>query len=710
MKRNFNFIPMRLRFFTALTAFFVFSLFLLRLSFFIFFKDPTNPLPTELLLHSFYLGTKFDLRLALVSLLPIMLFSSLRPLHLFDARLGRLFWHGYLTLITTLVLLIYFFDFGHFSYLNVRLNAAAVSLLEDTAISIEMLWETYPIIRILFAFLFIILLFHFVVGKLFEQFKEKATEDIAFPLSRIQKVVVIVFSSFLVILGMYGKISYYPLRWSDAFYSTNAFASSIAVNPVLYLIDTFRAGNKNPYDEKVVREHYDEMAVYLGIPEKERRPLNYTRMIPVTGDALLATNRSDSPPPPAKGAPNIVLIQLESFSYQKTGLYGGTLNATPYFNELSKKGIFFDQFFTPHWGTARAVFTTVTGLPDTETHNTSTRNPMVICQNTIINAFTGHDKFYFLGGSASWGNIRGLLSHNIPHLKIYEEGNFKSPRVDVWGISDLALFKEANAVLTQHQDKPFFAYIQTAGNHRPYTIPEDHGGFVKQSPNLAELTKNGFGSVEEWNAFRFLDHSIGKFLEIAQKEAYFENTFFIFFGDHGTPTGRGETTPAWESVLRLSSMHVPFLIYAPKLIPDGHRDSKIASQTDILPTLARLAKIQYKNTTIGRDLLDPQFDEARFAYTITHGTPSEIGLLADPYYFQMNDDKTNKRLHRRNANIPEEDLLAKLPEEGKQLERQLLGIHETSKYMSYHNRAHCSGSRAPLRNESPSLGRLHQSQ
>ncbi len=48
----------------------------------------------------------------------------------------------------------------------------------------------------------------------------------------------------------------------------------------------------------------------------------------------------------------------------------------------------------------------------------------------------------------------------------------KSKTVDVWGISDKRLFLRSQYVLKE-QNKPFFAVIQTADNHRPYTIPEE---------------------------------------------------------------------------------------------------------------------------------------------------------------------------------------------------------------------------------------------
>ncbi|MBI3358761.1 MAG: sulfatase-like hydrolase/transferase [Nitrospirae bacterium] len=666
-------IPPFNRFLATIVVLFVITFSLLRLCFWIVFKNPADPVPISLLLHSFYLGFKFDLRLTLVMLLPVMALSSIRPIHLFHARFGRQFWTGFITLVAALIFLVYLFDFGHFAYLHTRLDAAAVSLLEDTAISLKMLWETYPILRAIFGLLAMTTLYHYIIGRLIQKYQEEIKANASL-LNRSQKIVTVALTLLLVILGLYGKMSYYPLRWSDAFYSTNSFASSIALNPVHYLVDTFRAGNKKPYDEKIVRNYYDEIASYLGVAEKNRKPFNYTRDIdPIKGTSVAG-------PPP-----NIVLVQLESFSYHKTGLYGSVLNTTPHFNELAKKGLFFNNFYAPHWGTARAVFTSLTGIPDVETHNTSTRNPMIICQHTIINSFRNYDKLYFLGGSASWGNIRGLLSNNIHNLSIYEEGSYQSPRVDVWGISDLALFEEANRVLKQKRDQPFFAIIQTAGNHRPYTIPEDNHGFLALSPDAATLEKNGFASAEEFNAFRFIDHSIGLFMEMARKEGYFDNTIFVFFGDHGTTAGRGDLTPRWETDLNLTGFHVPFLIYAPKLIPEGKVYSTIGGHPDILPTLAGLANNRYKNTTMGRDLLDSKLDSQRAALTITHGTISEIGLLENNYYFLMNDDGSHKRLNRRDTENPREDLLPKLPQEAVKMEHLLRGIHETSKYMLYHN-------------------------
>ncbi len=659
-------LPRTIGFSVVLVFLFVFPLFLLRLTFWKLFDNPANSVSFGTLIRSLYIGFKFDLRLSLLIILPFILTGWILPFNPFRLRIARIFWVLYFSALAFIIVLFYIVDFGHFAYLNVRLDSTAISLLEDAAISFQMVWETYPVIWMSLGLLTVSALFCYGVNRLFQLFTRISSPQ----MKRWQSALAVSLYILLVMFGIYGKLSYYPLRWSDAFYSPNAFASSIALNPVLYFYDTINAGGIK-YDKNIVSEHYVEMADYLGVTSKDREKLNFTRYIKPSGVI--------------KGRPNVVMVFLESFSYYKTGLNGNPLKPTTNFDALAKEGILFTKFYTPHWGTARSIFTAVTGIPDVETNNTSSRNPAIVCQNTIINAFEGYEKFFFIGGSASWGNIRGLLAHNVPGLKVYEEGSYGSPRVDVWGISDLALFEEANKVVGQVQDKPFFAIIQTAGNHRPYTIPEDNRGFRQESPDSEKLKRNGYESVEEYNAFRFLDHSVGKFVDMARKEKYFDNTIFVFFGDHGIRGDGGDSTPKYETQLGLTGFHVPFLIYAPKLIRGGQTYDSIASEMDVLPTIASLTSHEYMNKAMGRDLLDPVIESRHYGFTIVHRSTSEIGIFNDKFYLIMSENGSNKHLHRLDSDAPEEDVSGKYPEDVKNMERMLRGFHETSKYMLYYN-------------------------
>jgi phosphoglycerol transferase MdoB-like AlkP superfamily enzyme len=86
---------------------------------------------------------------------------------------------------------------------------------------------------------------------------------------------------------------------------------------------------------------------------------------------------------------------------------------------------------------------------------------------------------------------------------MHVEGTFSSPKMNVWGISDKNLFLEANKTFKQQQ-KPFFAIIQTADNHRPFMIPEEDKDFENIVPGDT-LRKYGFESIDEYNSFRYSD-------------------------------------------------------------------------------------------------------------------------------------------------------------------------------------------------------------
>ncbi len=638
----------------------------MRIVFWFIFSDPADVIPSTVTLESFYIGFKFDLRLALLIHLPLLLLAWIRPVHMVKTAMGRRLWCGYLTILGVVLLLFYFFDFGHYGYLETRINGTVLSFLYNPDISLEMIWESYPVIP----GLVLLALFAVVYGMLTAWIARRINRKDAFALTGAGKLVTIALFVVLYLLGIYGKLSYYPLRWSDAFFTNNNFATAVALNPVLYFLDTLK-NREVEYDLEKVRTYYDSMAHYLGVQDPDRENLNFIR----TKDKPGGTEKR----------PNVVIIFLESFAYYKTSVSGNPLDPTPYFNDMAKTGILFTRFYTPQHGTAQSIFTTITGIPDVELIKTSSRNPLVVRQHSIVNAFEGYEKFYFLGGSLNWAEIRGLLSHNIPGLKIYEEGSYTSPRADVWGISDLHLFEEANKVLREMKDKPFFAFIQTAGNHRPYTIPEDNRGFRSLSISEGDAVKYGFESVAGFNAIRFMDHSIQFFVQSAQQDGYADNTIFVFFGDHGSGRRHPEHMHKSEDQLQLTKYHVPLLIYAPGLIDEGKIDAKVASEVDVLPTIAGLVSIPYVNSTLGRDLLDSRYDTMRYAFTISHRQVAEIGLISDDFYFLTNADGTNRRLHALVSDKPWENVMDAYPEVTSTLAPLCYGFYEVANYIRYNN-------------------------
>jgi phosphoglycerol transferase MdoB-like AlkP superfamily enzyme len=651
---------------------------IMRIIFFAVFNGPYDNIPNSILIKSFYIGLRFDLRLVLLIHFPILLIGWIKPISLFQSKLGQKIWLFYLTFAFKITLLFYIVDFIYFEYLETRLDATILRFFHNFLISLNMVVESYPLGFIVLIFILIISIYWYGLRWLFM----KIDGAKIYSLTKWKKTAYIIVFVLVYLFGIYGKFSLYPLRWSNAFFSTYAFASALSINPVLFFFDTLK--NKDvKYDIEKVKEYYDITADYLNVTKKDKEKLNFIRI----------NEYDDKPNKIGKlGKPNIVIVLLESFAYYKTGLSKNPLKPTPNFDKIaSENSILFTRYYTPHGGTARSVFTAVTGIPDIELVETSSRNPLIVNQHTIINAFKGYDKYYFLGGSANWGEIRGLLSHNIKELQVFEEGSYASPAVDVWGISDLDLFKEANLVLKQKREKPFFAIIHTSGNHKPYTIPKDNENFKTVTADKDEVVKYGFRSVAAFNSFRFMDHSIGFFINIAKKEDYFKNTIFVFIGDHGL-IREAKHVHKSENELALSRFHVPLLIYAPELIPELMPElikekkiyDKTASEIDLLPTIASLTSTSYINSTFGKNLLDKEKSE-NYAFTIKHRQNPKIGLIGDNFYFLMNADKTNKRLHQIYTEKPIENVMNKFPDIASKMEKLLTGIYETAKYIRYNN-------------------------
>jgi phosphoglycerol transferase MdoB-like AlkP superfamily enzyme len=272
----------------------------------------------------------------------------------------------------------------------------------------------------------------------------------------------------------------------------------------------------------------------------------------------------------------------------------------------------------------------------------------------------------------------------VRDLQIYEEGSYDSPVIDVWGISDLDLFKEAHKVL-QHEKKPFVAVIQTSGNHRPYTIPEDNEGFEMMSASAEMLAKHGFESQEEYNSYRFMDHSIGWFMQQVKDAGYFDNTIFAFFGDHGIAGNAGVHALKADTQLGLGMNRVPFVVYAPALFTEGEQLDTVASEVDVMTSLASLSGQPHINTTLGRDLFNPAFDNDRHAFIIAHAADTMIGVVNEEFYFRLSLHNGKKQLHRIHSDEPRENLIELYPQRASEMEALTRGLYESARYISNNN-------------------------
>ncbi len=181
-----------------------------------------------------------------------------------------------------------------------------------------------------------------------------------------------------------------------------------------------------------------------------------------------------------------------------------------------------------------------------------------------------------------------------------------------------------------------------------------------------------------------MDHSIGVFFDKVKKEKYFDNTIFVLIADHGLLRKADHMSKA-ENELGLTDFHSPLLIYSPNKIKQGKLIERVASEVDILPTLASLASTPYVNSTFGRDLFDNSSNEESYAFTITHYATHEIGLISRDFYYRASHDRTKINLYQLNTDTPTENVFDQFPEIGSKMEDICFGIYESARYIRYNN-------------------------
>lgn len=645
----------------------------LRLVFLISFSG--LDLNTPGLAETLGIGLRFDLRLAVLIMLPLAVLAWLPRWNLTTLPALRWLARGYLVVALAVVGLVYIIDFGHYAYLGVRINATVLRYLQDAQISQQMVWETYPVLWITTCWLAAVALWVWALVCL-----ERLTLDREPTVIGKWAVASMAFVGVVaVLLALLGRVANLnlenpvPLRWSDAFFSGNSQVAAVGLNPVLFLYDTLKVGQAQ-FDEATVRKHYPQIAEYLGIDQPDPQQLNFTREQGVQPYRL----QGERPP-------NVIFVMLESLGTSAVGAYGNPLNPTPNLDKLATQSWFFKHFYVPVTGTAKTVWASITGVPDVTRQETATRNPLITRQHTLINAFESYQKFYMINGNAGWANINALIRQSIDGVQLFDESYWRSPRVDVWGISDLDLFKEGDQLLRAvPKERPFFAYVQTSGNHRPFTIPKQNDGFQVRDVTLEQAQAAGSRSVEQYNAVRLLDFNIGRLMDIAKAGGWYDNSIFVFFGDHNTRISQIPHLPPAFEQLGLESNNVPLLIHAPGLQPRVIEEA--VGLADLLPTVAGMAGVPFRTGAMGRDIQQPAPEGERVVPLVLHeGTFPIIGGVTQDFLLQMQHDGSSPTLHDLASPTPREDVAEQHPEEFQRLQGLTRGLHESARLMLFRN-------------------------
>ncbi|WP_349352510.1 MULTISPECIES: LTA synthase family protein [unclassified Flagellimonas] len=347
--------------------------------------------------------------------------------------------------------------------------------------------------------------------------------------------------------------------------------------------------------------------------------------------------------------PNVVLICVESLSADYLGVFGNQKGLTPNLDSIARAEAYFTELFATGTRTVRGMEAITLAVPPTPGRSIVKRERNQGLY-TIGEVFKnkGYSRTFFYGGDGYFDNMDKFFSGN--GFDIVDRGRGFLPSGDIvtdrrniengevtfenaWGVCDEDIFEKVlkEADRFSSEGKPFFSFIMTTSNHKPYTYPE---GKIDIPSGTG---RNG--------AVKYTDYAIGKFFRNAKTKPWYRNTVFVIMADHcASSAGK------WE--LDVANYRIPAIL----VNFDGLSQKKIntqCSQIDVMPTVFSLLGWEYKNNFFGRNVFATDSLEQR-AFI---GNYRKLGLLKQTDLMVLGDGKTANQYQWD----PEENSLIKSP-------------------------------------------------
>ncbi|KTC43884.1 hypothetical protein AO269_05625 [Pseudomonas putida] len=571
----------------------------LRLALLMYNREMIGDTPTSTFVEAFFNGLRFDLRLVVYLLIPLLL-------AVLSARAMR--WRGlfraWLTIASSVVLLCGLMEMDFYREFHQRLNGLVFQYVkEDPKTVLSMIWYGYPVVRYLLAWVFVTWLLSLV----FKGFDRLTRPRVAAPANvgrsvapwyaRVGVFVVILLIAVVAARGTLRQGP--PLRWGDAYTTDSNFANQLGLNGSLTLI----AAAKSRMSE-------DRDNIWKATLPQDQAQSTVRDMLLTPHDTLVdddtAAVRRNFQPPQANTLPikNVVVILMESFAGHSVGALGAEGNITPYFDKLAQEGLLFDHFFSSGTHTHQGMFATMGCFPNLPGFEYLMQTPegshKLSGLPEMLSAARGYDDVYVYNGDSFIGR------------NDYVNPVFSDP---TWGVSDQDMFNRGNEELAKRgaAGKPFYALLQTLSNHVPYALPAE----------LPVDKVTGRGSLDlHLTAMRYSDWALGQFFEKARKEPYFKETLFIVLGDHGFGNEQQITE------MDLGRFNIPLLLIGPGIQEKfGKVNHTVGSQPDVVPTIMGRLGGASQHQCWGRDLLNLPAGDPGFAVIKPSGSEQTVAIV-----------------------------------------------------------------------------------
>lgn len=337
-------------------------------------------------------------------------------------------------------------------------------------------------------------------------------------------------------------------------------------------------------------------------------------------------------PPPAVGAPNVLLIIWDTARALSLSLYGHTRKTTPELEAFAANGVVFEHAFAPSAWSLPSHAALYTGRYPHET-NVGRTGPLddtyptlgeVLERHGYVTAgFTGN-LFY---GSRDFGIARGFGWYD-------DEAHITPQKVaSAWSLTRRSLVRWRDFV-GDHQDlvrrpaedvtgellhwidrrgsRPFFASVNYFDAHYPYLAPAPFNlAFTTYQPRywLGEPRPTDPNVWRDLQAayescILYLDSELGRLLAALRQRGVLDNTLVIITSDHGEQFGDHDVRfVGHERSLYASVLRVPLVMVFPPRVPAGARHHDVVSLRDIPATVTDILGLPARDRFPGISLL-----------------------------------------------------------------------------------------------------------
>ncbi len=297
--------------------------------------------------------------------------------------------------------------------------------------------------------------------------------------------------------------------------------------------------------------------------------------------------------------PNVIMITVESLSASFLAHFGNTEKITPTLDSLADKNLMFTNMYATGTRTVRGMEALSLSIPPTPGSSIVRRqgNENLTTVGHIFEK-EGYTRTFYYGGDGYFDNMNEYFGSN--GFDITDRGrnikigdNYLTKRTiiqddqvhfeNAWGVSDEDLFDAVirGSDADDKAGKPFYSFVMTTSNHRPFTFPK---GKIEMKQGNRE------------GAVRYTDYAISEFLKSIEKKDWYKNTIVIIVADHCAAS-------AGKNEIDIDKYHIPCIVLnmplKGKMIID-----KLCSQIDLYPTLFSLLGWNYESNLYGQNVLN----------------------------------------------------------------------------------------------------------